>query len=409
VRSAEGSGPRLGGGFLAVSRLRTAEVLLLDATGTVRSRTQPAADGKTDPVVAWRMVPIPGTTEVAVAHQRAQQAPVDVVTPGGYTGFGGQGTDIVTSEVSLFRFDLTMPDTAPTIRSIPVQGALPVDVAVDQAGARVLVAFYGSGVVAEYDVMTAAPLGSPWAYPATGVGYYGTGQLVAFSREPASFQTYPGNLVTIPGAASVADTGFKLFHDAARQGGTLACASCHPEGRDDGRVWQLKPQGPRRTKSLVGGVMETMPFHWAGDLMDLDALMSEVFTSRMGGLFEDSAHVAAVGRFLDAIPRVPIAPLPPSASFDNGKALFESATLGCTGCHSGPHLTTNAIVDVGTGQPFKVPSLIGVGLRAPYLHDGCAATLPDRFGPCGGGDKHGQTSQLSSSDVADLALYVGSL
>jgi CxxC motif-containing protein (DUF1111 family) len=128
----------------------------------------------------------------------------------------------------------------------------------------------------------------------------------------------------------------------------------------------------------------------------------------MGGLIEDSAHVAAVARFLDASTRVPVGPQAPSPALTKGMALFESAELGCTGCHSGPHLTNNATVD-GTGMAFQVPTLIGVGLRAPFLHDGCALTLADRFGPCGGGDQHGHTSQLTPSDQADLITYVGSL
>ena len=36
------------------------------------------------------------------------------------------------------------------------------------------------------------------------------------------------------------------------------------------------------------------------------------------------------------------------------------------------------------------------------MHDGCAPTLKDRFGPCGGGDKHGVTSKLTSGQVDDL-------
>ena len=58
---------------------------------------------------------------------------------------------------------------------------------------------------------------------------------------------------------------------------------------------------------------------------------------------------------------------------------------------------------------FKVPSLVGVGGRAPYMHDGCAATLRDRFGACGGGDKHGHTSQLSETELGDLIAYLESL
>jgi hypothetical protein len=43
------------------------------------------------------------------------------------------------------------------------------------------------------------------------------------------------------------------------------------------------------------------------------------------------------------------------------------------------------------------------------MHDGCATTLADRFGACGGGDKHGHTSQLTAAQVADLVAYLDSL
>jgi hypothetical protein len=66
-------------------------------------------------------------------------------------------------------------------------------------------------------------------------------------------------------------------------------------------------------------------------------------------------------------------------------------------------------VDVGTGGSFKVPSLIGLAYTSPYLHNGCAATLADRFGSCGGGDQHGITSTLSSSQLSDLMAYLDSL
>jgi hypothetical protein len=43
------------------------------------------------------------------------------------------------------------------------------------------------------------------------------------------------------------------------------------------------------------------------------------------------------------------------------------------------------------------------------MHDGCAPTLADRFGACGGGDRHGHTSQLTADQVADLVAYLDSL
>ena len=92
-----------------------------------------------------------------------------------------------------------------------------------------------------------------------------------------------------------------------------------------------------------------------------------------------------------------------------GEALFHSDAVGCSGCHSGPSLTDGGRRDVGTGGTFKVPSLVGIGFRAPYLHNGCAPTLADRFGPCGGGDSHGQTSHLGPAEIADLVAYLETL
>ena len=44
------------------------------------------------------------------------------------------------------------------------------------------------------------------------------------------------------------------------------------------------------------------------------------------------------------------------------------------------------------------------------MHDGCAATLTDRFtGTCGGGDRHGVTSRLDPLQIADLVAYLESL
>jgi hypothetical protein len=43
------------------------------------------------------------------------------------------------------------------------------------------------------------------------------------------------------------------------------------------------------------------------------------------------------------------------------------------------------------------------------MHDGCAKTLRDRFGACGGGDKHGVTSKLTSAELDDMLAYLDSI
>jgi hypothetical protein len=86
--------------------------------------------------------------------------------------------------------------------------------------------------------------------------------------------------------------------------------------------------------------------------------------------------------------------------------------VGCTSCHSGSALTNNQTVaiDAEAGAlAVQVPSLIAVGYRAPFMHDGCAATLAARFDPACGGTAHGSTSGLDAAQLGDLIAYLESL
>ena len=112
---------------------------------------------------------------------------------------------------------------------------------------------------------------------------------------------------------------------------------------------------------------------------------------------------------MNAIPRLPGVVSDPDA-VARGQAVFTDSTHGCAVCHSGAQLTDHRTnLDVGTGGMFKVPSLVGLAYTAPYLHDGCAATLADRFGSCGGGDQQGVTSTLTQDQRSDLIAFLDSL
>lgn len=116
-------------------------------------------------------------------------------------------------------------------------------------------------------------------------------------------------------------------------------------------------------------------------------------------------------------------PAPPADSFDvdaaaRGKELFEGAA-SCSTCHSGPHLTD-------AGQRLHTPESLGMdpttaersatGLyrtaplralwhRAPYFHDGSAATLPDVVDHY---DNHLELD-LTNEQKDDLVEYLKSL
>jgi len=238
------------------------------------------------------------------------------------------------------------------------------------------------------------------------VAFDRSGGLIVQSREPAMLALGDGTTIVLS-TVSREDTGHTLFH--ANSGGFLACASCHSEGNEDGRTWNFSCEGPRRTQSLQVGLTDTEPFHWDGSETDFGHLTTDVFQGRMSGPALASDQQAALLTWLDHQPRLPKADAADPAAVSRGQALFQDPAHGCAICHAGPHMTNNQTVDVGTGGRFQVPSLIGVGSRAPYLHDGCAPTLTDRFGSCGGGDQHGVTSTLSSADVSDLVAYLKTL
>src|SRR6185312_7857551 len=216
------------------------------------------------------------------------------------------------------------------------------------------------------------------------------------TREPATLQMVPAQgmavLQTVTlSSASRADTAWAVFH--SNSGASIACASCHPEGGEDGRVWTFDNLGQRRTQSLRGHVGGTEPFHWGGDLQTFGALVAEVYMGRMAG------------------PTLPQSPPADPTAVTRGQALFNDTQKGaCVTCHAGPQLTNNNTVDVGTGGMFQVPRLLGVGWRAPFLHDGCAATLTDRFTGCGGTTNlHGATSSYTPAQIADLVAYLQTL
>jgi hypothetical protein len=130
------------GGFLAVSTFRKAEVLLVDPTGAISSRTRPIPQEGTLSTCAWRMVAIPGETGVAIAHQTASRTTVSLAsTPVYYIGGG-----IVNSAVTLVKF-VGPPGTKPALDSLDLPGGLPVDLAFDNAGDSVIAALYASQAI----------------------------------------------------------------------------------------------------------------------------------------------------------------------------------------------------------------------------------------------------------------------
>ena len=445
---------------LLVTRFRSAELLRVGADGSVRERLRPPTFllrepihpssgelSKNDqaPTVAWRAIDIPGKGS-ALLHQRARVGPVKT-TMGGYTSLrcGGAIQTAVTIGLDAERAvsaDLRDVALAVDMAASPDANLLAVVSPAGRGSARQLAVFSLTGTSALNPHAPLRPLsqsllvGLPPLLAAddperrdqvcieprtrfptphgqvTSVSFVGDRKLALLQREPAAISIV--DLVDPSASFEIdlrqetrRDTGYDLFHMPTPAG--LACASCHAEAGDDAHVWTFEALGARRTQSLRGGILGTEPLHWDGDMADFGSLVSDVFRGRMllgEPVAED--QVTALATWIDAQPRMRSGQ-PDGVQVERGKALFESAAVGCAACHGGPLFTNNQRVDVGTGAAFQVPALRGVSFRLPLMHDGCAKTMAERFDAACGGEAHGNTGQLSAGELDDLIAYLNTL
>ena len=140
--------------------------------------------------------------------------------------------------------------------------------------------------------------------------------------------------------------GRQLFHttgDAriARDG--RACASCHPDGRDDGLVWAT-PEGPRRSILLAGRLRGTAPYAWNGSEEDLRVHLATTFDRLNGGGGLKSLELQALTAYIESLAPPPAPIAPGDAQTKRGAALFASPEVGCARCQSPARSpqTTNA-------------------------------------------------------------------
>jgi hypothetical protein len=426
-------------GKIRASTFRSAQLLDVGESVTtleLPSITLPEVRGAPtsfDPSVAWRTIAAPNGRSVTV-HQRAVTGDIDTIR----TGLPPVVVPYYTNPCSnaVVRSAVSVADATRVLSSVEIASVLPVDMALSLDGNEL--AIVGAGNSSLIRVPLAAmmtgisggicgpiarspsppddrgrptdPLGQP-----VGVAYGRDGELIVHSRSPALVTILPAwkegsstepapVVIELEGTTDAETPGFQLFHTSTSG---LACASCHPEGHEDGHVWTFFGE-QRRTQPLSGGIAALAPFHWKGDLGTMQALVDDTFVARMGGVAPPPETVVSLARFLDGIPapRAPTRDL--SVDMVKGRAAFEKAA--CDSCHSGTRMSNNANFDVGTGDAFQVPSLKGLSRRAPFMHNGCAATLQDRFTDTAcGGSKHGNPSKLNPLELRELIDYLGQL
>lgn len=208
------------------------------------------------------------------------------------------------------------------------------------------------------------------------------------------------------------ERGRRLFHTSrdARISRGRACASCHPEGRDDGLVW-TSPDGARQTPMLAGRLAGTAPYGWFGEGASVKAHLAKTF-SRLGGTgFSAPAadpDLDALIAYVTSLPPPPAAPPADAGAATRGHKVFNAY---CNDCHKDGG-TDGLTHDVGSGvaderQPaFDTPSLRGVRGSAPYFHDGRYATLADIVATK---DQRMFLGKLSEAEQHDLLAYLETL
>jgi hypothetical protein len=402
-------------GALWVSRFKAAEVLVVEGGRVARTLRPPAVAGAAASL-AWRLVA--GDGGALLVHQRASTAPIVLADGLGSPPYGGPGCDsVVQSAVTWFPADGAAPRTSGGIDRL----ALPVDAAVAEDGAVWIVAG-GAGGLNDVALSELAP--DRWSEGCQLLPGFPWSALQSETARPAAVARVDGAWVVQTaapfGIAALADAGgwevrldppgddargVDLLHRAPI--GTVACASCHPEGGEDGLTWRFVSEGverPRRTQALYGATT-TAPLHWDGEHADLAALVVDSFEARIGGALApgDVAQIEAVLARL----------APPPGRAASASALVAGAEAfrrsGCAACHGGPWLTDGLAHDIGRQDAdgaavwLQTPPLRGVGSRGPWMHDGCAETLEQRFDPACGGSAHGQV------DPADIPALVALL
>ncbi len=273
----------------------------------------------------------------------------------------------------------------------------------------------------------------------------GTASDVSVSRHLA--------LTTSESLAANVLLGKQLFHDALDprlvSQNYLACASCHDEAGNDGRTWDFADvgEGLRNTIDLRGrGGNAHGRVHWSANFDEIQDFENDIRNVFKGtGLLSDadfsatsntlgtpkagrSSDLDALAAYLMSETRVGTSPYRTASSgltadAQAGRQLF--VDLACASCHSGTGFTDSpgatlhniGTIDADSGNRLggslsglDTPTLRGLWLSAPYLHDGSARNVNDAIRAHTAGSAGGTAiAALSNVQLDQLATYLLSI
>lgn len=214
-----------------------------------------------------------------------------------------------------------------------------------------------------------------------------------------------------------AERGEQLFYSSRISlDNWMSCSSCHTDGHTVDELVDTLGDGdygaPKRIPSLLG-VGTSAPWAWTGNSHSLTEQVLKSITTTMHGPPVDDGKVADLVAYLNSLPPPPARPQ--SLKLEgHDRALQRGAkqfvSLECVRCHTPPSYTSDGVYDVGFAdesgrQEFNPPSLLGVGQRSRFLHDGRASTLREVFSK----HQHQLREPISENELDDLTTFLESL
>lgn len=231
--------------------------------------------------------------------------------------------------------------------------------------------------------------------------------------------------------------------------GYISCATCHDDGGHDGRTWDFtdRGEGMRNTPTLRGrGGMDHGFVHWSANFDEIqdfehdirgpfggtgfinknewnkDGDLRKTLGKKKAGV---SPELDAMAAYVSSLGETPESPYTPTGKLSsNAKKGFKVFLKHkCYACHSGTSLTNSHLgqfylSDVGTmskasGKRLKgnlpgvdTPSIKGLWLTAPYLHDGSANSLKEVFTSKNSAKLHGTVAGAELSYLNSLLLQL---
>jgi cytochrome c peroxidase len=228
----------------------------------------------------------------------------------------------------------------------------------------------------------------------------------------------------------------RILGGVAEQAG-ISCSTCHINGANNAKLYipalSSRPGTFDTTSSLFNAkadnhVLDAVtipslrgdrylaPYGHDGRIASLRDFVRNVIVNEFGGPEPPPTVLDAIVAYIQDIDFLPNPLLGPggrltaqaNAAARRGEALFSKPFphdpgLSCAGCHvPSADFVDHQQHDVGSGGPFKTPTLLNADFNAPYFHDGRYAT----YGEVVTHFDHVFGLGLSAQDQHDLVAYL---